>query len=83
MLNLKSEVLQYSITMKSVMKEPLINLINEQIYYETDTWSNGAIAAGEDLAIRSVKVRGLLEEDIGTSGGGISSTGGGGTGGGY
>ena len=49
------------------MKEPLINLINEQIYYETDTWSNGAIAAGEDLAIRSVKVRGLLEEDIGTS----------------
>jgi|TARA_R100001086_G_scaffold82908_3_gene40603 predicted 2-oxoglutarate/Fe(II)-dependent dioxygenase YbiX len=53
--------------MKSVMKEPLINLINEQIYWETDTWQNGAIASGEDLGIRSVKVRGLLEEDIGTS----------------
>ncbi len=53
--------------MKNVMKEPLIKLINEQVYYLTDSWSNGAIATGEDLGIRSVKVKGFEEEDIGTS----------------
>ena len=67
MLNLKKDVLEYSITMKNVMKEPLIKLINEQVYYLTDSWSNGAIATGEDLGVRSVKVKGFEEEDIGTS----------------
>lgn len=67
MLNLKKEVLEYSITMKNVMKKPLINLIEHEIYSDVDSWQNGATAAGENLDIRSVKVQQLLESDIGNS----------------
>jgi len=66
-LNLKNEVLEYSITMKNVMEKPLINLINEEIYTDIDSWSNGGTAAGEDLKVRSVKVRSLEEDEIGHS----------------
>jgi len=37
-LNLKSSVLDYSITIKKVMKEPLIKLINEEIYSNVDAF---------------------------------------------
>jgi predicted 2-oxoglutarate/Fe(II)-dependent dioxygenase YbiX len=66
-LNLKKEVLEYCITVKKVMKQPLIKLINEEIYQSVETWGNGSIASGEDLNVRSVKVQGFEEEDIGAS----------------
>lgn len=53
--------------MKNVMKKSLINLINEEIYSDVETWGNGTIAAGEDPKIRSVKVSSLLEDQIGNS----------------
>lgn len=53
--------------MKNVMKKPLINLINEEIYSDVDSWNNGSTASGENLNVRSVKVRGLDEESIGSS----------------
>jgi predicted 2-oxoglutarate/Fe(II)-dependent dioxygenase YbiX len=53
--------------MKKVMKEPLIKLINQEIYPDVESWENGSIAAGENLNVRSVKVKGLLEENIGVS----------------
>lgn len=39
------------------MKKPLLNLIYEQIYSDVDKWENGTVAAGENLNIRSVKVK--------------------------
>lgn len=49
------------------MKEPLIKLIHEEIYDDVESWEKGTTQAGEDLKIRSVKVRGLYEEDVGPS----------------
>ena len=49
------------------MKEPLIKLINEEIYQDVGSWSKGSVASGEDSNIRSVKVQGLTEQDIGSS----------------
>ena len=67
MLNLKKDVLEYCITMKKVMKKPLIKLINEEIYQSVEVWGNGTIASGEDLNIRSVKASPFEEENIGSS----------------
>ena len=53
--------------MKNVMKNSIINLINEEIYSDVETWGNGTIAAGEDHNIRSVKVSSFLEDEIGNS----------------
>jgi len=66
-LNLKKEVLEYSITMKNVMKKSLLNLINEEIYVDVESWGNGTTASGENLKVRSVKLKGFNEEDIGAS----------------
>tara|TARA_A100001391_G_scaffold151561_1_gene109297 strand:- start:1998 stop:2576 length:579 start_codon:yes stop_codon:yes gene_type:complete len=66
-LNLKKDVLEYCITMKKVMKKPLIKLINEEIYQSVEVWGNGTIASGEDLNIRSVKASPFEEENIGSS----------------
>lgn len=49
------------------MKKPLLNLIYEQIYSDVDKWENGIVAAGENLNIRSVKVKSFLEDEIGNS----------------
>jgi len=49
------------------MKEPLIKLINEEIYSNVDAFENGAVSNGENQNIRSVKVNGLFEDDIGSS----------------
>ena len=53
--------------MKNVMKKPLINLINEEIYADVDQWERGQIAIGEVPDVRSVKLAGLEEKDIGAS----------------
>jgi predicted 2-oxoglutarate/Fe(II)-dependent dioxygenase YbiX len=66
-LNLKKEVLEYSINMKNVMKKSLLNLINEEIYVDVESWGNGTTASGENLNVRSVKLKGFHEEDIGAS----------------
>jgi predicted 2-oxoglutarate/Fe(II)-dependent dioxygenase YbiX len=66
-LNLKNELLDYSLTIKKAMKKPLINLINEEIYHNVDEWEMGTVKKGEDRNIRSVKLRGFEEGDIGNS----------------
>lgn len=49
------------------MKKTLINLINEELYCNVNDWEMGTVKKGEDRNIRSVKLRGFEEEDIGNS----------------
>jgi len=60
--------------MKGVIKEPLINLINEQLYgFDFDKFEQGGIVGGEakkkniETDIRSVKILSLTEDQIGNS----------------
>tara|TARA_R100000278_G_C5428612_1_gene149285 strand:+ start:138 stop:731 length:594 start_codon:yes stop_codon:yes gene_type:complete len=71
-LNLKPQVLDYVLKIDGVIKPPLINLINEQIYNkEAETFQSGGVG-GKDEAIynteiRSVQIQALYEDMIGTS----------------
>ena len=74
MLNLKTGVLDYVLKMKGVIKEPLINLINEQLYgFDFNKFERGGIVGGKDKKnnietdIRSVKILSLNEDQIGNS----------------
>ncbi len=67
MLNLKKEVLQYSLIIKDAMKPSLVNLINEEIYRNVDDWEKASTASGLNEKIRTVKSTSLYEKDIGNS----------------
>jgi len=72
-LNLKTGVLDYVLKMKGVIKEPLINLINEQIYgFGFDKFEQGGIVSKDikksiNTELRSVKILSLYEEQVGNS----------------
>ncbi len=66
MLNLKKEIKDYCFLIKKSLKEPLINLINHEIYNNIDSFQSGAIGEGEvDTEIRSVKIMSLEPNEIG------------------
>ena len=67
MLNLKEKISDYSLFISNCLNSPLINLINEEIYVNSDSWSAGPIADGMNSDVRSVKVSGFEEQHIGTS----------------
>ena len=66
MLNLKKEILDYSLKIENIMKKPLINLINEVIYND-EHWLQGEVKGGLVEDIRSVKVKSFEESEISAS----------------
>ncbi len=49
------------------MKESLVNLINEEMYKDVDTWDKALTAGGLNQNIRTVKSNSLYEKEIGNS----------------
>tara|TARA_R100001460_G_scaffold10226_2_gene24184 strand:+ start:2637 stop:3215 length:579 start_codon:yes stop_codon:yes gene_type:complete len=66
-LNLKKDVLEYSLHIKECLSLPLINLIDRVLYTDRSTWNDGKIATGVDVSVRSVETFGFDEEKIGNS----------------
>tara|TARA_E500000318_G_scaffold17169_2_gene17397 strand:- start:2501 stop:3082 length:582 start_codon:yes stop_codon:yes gene_type:complete len=67
-LNLKKEIKDYCFLIKNSLSPPLINLINKEIYSHVKNFESGSIGEGEiNKDIRSVKLTGLQESDIGVS----------------
>lgn len=66
MLNLKEQIIDYTLHAKQRMKPPLIKLINNVIYKDMSdkNWGDGQIASGSDKSVRSVRVREFEEESI-------------------
>ena len=69
MLNLKDQIIDYTLHAKQSMNLPLIKLINNVIYKDLSDnyWGDGQIASGNDKSVRSVKVRHFEEESIESS----------------
>jgi len=65
-LNLKDQVIDYTLHSKEYMKNSLVNLINNVLYTDMSDkgWTEGLIASGTNKSIRSVKVRDFQEESI-------------------
>jgi predicted 2-oxoglutarate/Fe(II)-dependent dioxygenase YbiX len=70
-LNLPTDISQYCLSYEKVIPNSLINVIDQEIYNNKELWEDGRI--GGDFKnskrhdIRSVKVCGLFEQNIGTS----------------